>query len=211
MNIGDLRISYTKAGLLESEMHADPLQQFALWFQQAIDTVGDEPNAMAVATASPDGRPNCRMMLLKSFNAEGFVFYTNYESRKGAELAANPRATLLFYWPDLERQVRIAGSVKRVSREESEAYFQSRPEGHRLGAWASRQSSVVSGRDDLERAIADAAQRYSSEIPLPPSWGGYRLRPESYEFWQGRPDRLHDRIEYVVDDAGSWVFRRLAP
>jgi pyridoxamine 5'-phosphate oxidase len=211
MNLADLRISYTKAGLIESEMHDDPIQQFALWFDQAIQVSGDEPNAMALATVSADGQPNCRMVLLKSFDGDGFVFYTNYSSRKGDELDANPRATLLFYWPDLERQVRIGGVVERVSREESERYFHSRPEGHRLGAWASRQSAVVESRDALERAMADAAKRFAADAPCPPFWGGYRVRPHVFEFWQGRENRLHDRIEYVQTSAGDWMFRRLAP
>lgn len=211
MNLADLRLSYMSAGLMESEMHSDPVRQFASWFGQAVQVTGDEPNAMALATASADGEPNCRMVLLKSFDAEGFVFYTNYDSRKGAELAANPRATLLFYWPDLERQVRIGGTVERVSREESERYFESRPEGHRLGAWASQQSSVVADRNALEQAIEVAAARYPATIPLPPYWGGYRVRPNVIEFWQGRPNRLHDRIEYIREPSGEWTLRRLAP
>lgn len=211
MNLGDLRLSYTRAGLLESEMHQDPIQQFAMWFDQARQVDDEEPNAMSLATASADGVPNCRVVLLKSFDGDGFVFYTNYESRKGAELAENPRAALLFYWPKLERQVRILGSVGRISEVESARYFQSRPEGHRLGAWASRQSSVVEGRASLETAIESAAKQFNGDIPLPPFWGGYRVKPQSLEFWQGRPNRLHDRIEYIRDDKGLWSFRRLAP
>jgi pyridoxamine 5'-phosphate oxidase len=211
MNIADLRVAYTKAGLLESDLHSDPVQQFSLWFSQAVEVCSGEPNAMALATVSAAGEPNCRMVLLKGFDAEGFVFFTNYASRKGEELAANPRATLLFYWAELERQVRIAGVVEPISSEESDAYFETRPEGHRLGAWASQQSAVVGGRDALEQAWADAARRFGSRIPRPPHWGGYRLRPSRFEFWQGRANRLHDRIEYVPCAANQWTTRRLAP
>ena len=208
----DLRINYVKGELLESAISGDPIVQFGLWFEQARNSGNVEPNAMALATVSADGTPNCRMVLLKGFDTEGFVFYTNYESRKGAELAANPRATLLFYWPELDRQVRIAGTAEQITREESDVYFQSRPAGHRIGAWSSRQSSVVAGREALERAQAEATLRFEGEeIPLPPYWGGYRVRPAVIEFWQGRANRLHDRIEYVRDPDGTWSFRRLAP
>jgi pyridoxamine 5'-phosphate oxidase len=167
---------------------------------------------MALATASADGIPNCRAVLLKGFDQRGFVFYTNYESRKGRELAANPRAALLFYWPELERQVRISGEVELLPREESEAYFASRPVGHQLGAWASPQSSVIGGRQELETNLAAAAKRFEpGPAPLPPYWGGYRVRPGSIEFWQGRPNRLHDRLEYVRQPNGTWIIRRLAP
>jgi pyridoxamine 5'-phosphate oxidase len=208
----DSRITYAKDELLESEVAADPVQQFAVWFEEAGRSGDIEPNAMALATVSADGTPNCRMVLLKDFDASGFVFYTNLQSRKGVELAANPRATLLFYWPELERQVRIAGTVEQVTREESERYFRSRPVGHRLGAWASRQSAVVENRDKLEHAAAEAARRFEgADVPLPPYWGGYRVRPSVLEFWQGRADRLHDRIEYLRDPAAGWILRRLAP
>ena len=212
MNLADLRISYTRGGLLESEASADPMQQFALWFEQARSAGSPEPNAMSLATASPDGVPNCRMVLLKSFDALGFVFYTNYESCKGAELAENPWAALLFYWPELERQVRITGPVTKVSREETEAYFATRPAGHRLGAWASKQSSQVSGREELQCNLAAIEARFGSDdVPAPPNWGGYRVRPHAIEFWQGRPNRLHDRLEYVRNSEGAWTLRRLSP
>ena len=213
MDLADLRVSYTQGGLLESEVAADPLAQFAVWFEQAQSAGSPEPNAMALATASPDGVPNCRMVLLKSFDAAGFVFYTNYESCKGAELAENPWAALLFYWPELERQVRVTGPVAKVLREETEAYFATRPAGHKLGAWASKQSSQVSGREELEQNLAAAQQRFADagEVPPPPKWGGYRVLPHAIEFWQGRPNRLHDRLEYVRSAEGLWTLRRLAP
>jgi pyridoxamine 5'-phosphate oxidase len=208
----DLRTSYTQTGLLESDVSRDPLAQFALWFEQARTAGNPEPNAMALATATADGVPSCRAVLLKSFDARGFVFYTNYESRKGSELSSNPKAALMFWWPELERQVRIGGEVERVSREESEEYFASRPVGHQLGAWASRQSSVVAGRDALDDNLAAAATKFEpGPAPLPPWWGGFRVRPSSFEFWQGRPNRMHDRLEYLRQPDGTWVLRRLAP
>ena len=166
---------------------------------------------MALGTASASGVPDCRMVLLKSFS-DGFVFFTNYESRKGQELEENPRAVLLFYWPELERQVRISGVVEKLADEENERYFATRPFGHQLGAWASRQSAIVDGREALERSLSDAEQRFSpGPAPLPPYWGGYRVRPSAVEFWQGRANRLHDRLEYVFQSDGSWLLRRLAP
>jgi pyridoxamine 5'-phosphate oxidase len=211
MDLAALRSSYTKWGLVESEMHPDPIEQFRVWFNQALETDIIEANAMVLATVSSDGYPQARTVLLKSFDTNGFVFYTNYESRKGRDLAANPRATLLFYWGELERQVRIAGTVARVSREESEAYFRSRPAGHQLGAWASQQSSVVPDRETLERNLAEAAARFAaSPIPLPPYWGGFLVKPQVVEFWQGRPNRLHDRIEYLRS-GGGWDIQRLSP
>ncbi len=212
MDLTGLRASYTRGELLESTVSQDPFEQFAVWFEQALSSGTLEPNAMSLATASPDGAPNCRTVLLKSFDSRGFVFYTNTESRKSREMAANPRAALCFYWPDLERQVRIAGSVHSVSRDEAEAYFASRPVGHQLGAWASRQSAVIAGREELERNLAEVSDRFGAEPGgLPPWWGGYRVRPASLEFWQGRPDRLHDRLEYLLQPDGTWILRRLAP
>jgi pyridoxamine 5'-phosphate oxidase len=212
MDLSDLRISYTKAGLLESDLSRDPFEQFSLWFEQARAAGVLEPNAMSLATADADGAPNCRIVLLKAFDARGFVFYTNAESRKGEELQANPRAALLFYWPELERQIRISGGVHPVSREEAEAYFATRPPGHQLGAWASRQSSVVSSRDTLHVEMQAAEERFGeSPAPLPPWWGGYRVRAERMEFWQGRLDRLHDRLQYVLQPDGTWIVERLSP
>ena len=211
MDLSDLRITYTLGGLLESEAAIDPLEQFTLWFAQARAVGNSEPNAMVLATVSADGVPNCRMVLLKGFT-DGFVFYTNYESRKGQELEANPNATLLFYWPELERQVRVSGLAERLSNEENARYFASRPLGHQLGAWASKQSSVVPGREALEQSLAAAAATHEAgPAPLPPYWGGYRVRPALFEFWQGRESRLHDRLEYVRQADGSWLRRRLAP
>jgi pyridoxamine 5'-phosphate oxidase len=209
MNLAELRKSYTRGGLDESTASTDPFEQFALWFEQASKSGNPEPNAMALATVSASGVPSVRTVLLKGAGLDGFIFYTNYESRKAADLEENPRAALLFYWPELERQVRISGYVSRVSREESEAYFHTRPRGHQIGAWASRQSSVVESRQALEAAVPQFAE--DQPIPLPPFWGGYRLAPESFEFWQGRPDRLHDRLEYVRKADGTWARRRLSP
>ncbi len=217
MDLKDLRLNYKQGRLDEEDAPGDPYDLFTLWFEQARTAGNPEPNAMALATASAAGVPNVRIVLLKGVDPQtGFVWYTNYESRKGAELAENPRAALLFYWPELERQVRIQGSVSLVSREEAEAYFATRPTGHRLGAWASKQSSVVSGREVLERNMAAAEERFQSvdTIPLPPFWGGYRLQPDNIEFWQGRSNRLHDRLEYVRGHGGTpvmWERRRLSP
>lgn len=211
MNLADLRRSYTKSGLTEEESSQDPFTQFELWFEQARSSGNPEPNAMTVATASADGVPNARTVLLKGFSPEGFIFYTNYESQKGTELRENSRAALLFYWPELERQVRVQGTVELVARDVSEKYFRTRPAGHRLGAWASKQSSVVAGRQTLETNLAEVTERFGFEdIPLPPFWGGYRVVPVSIEFWQGRTNRLHDRLEYVRAGNG-WERRRLAP
>ncbi|MDZ4797346.1 MAG: pyridoxamine 5'-phosphate oxidase [Bryobacteraceae bacterium] len=215
MDLADLRLSYTLGGLTGAEALTDPFGQFALWFDQARTAGNPEPNAMALATVSASGAPGVRMVLLKGVAHGGFVFFTNYESRKASDLAANPGAALLFYWPELERQVRINGLVAPVSREESEAYFHSRPRGHQLGAWASRQSAVIAGRETLEQNLAAAEQEFAEldehePVPLPPFWGGYRLTPDSFEFWQGRANRLHDRIEYIRQ-ANEWSRRRLSP
>jgi pyridoxamine 5'-phosphate oxidase len=211
MDLAAIRLSYTKSGLLESEVHPNPIKQFQAWFNQALAAEITEPNAMVLATVSPDGYPQARTVLLKSFDSKGFVFYTNYESRKGRDLAENPCATLLFYWGELERQVRISGTASKLGREESETYFRSRPVGHQLGAWASRQSTVVPDRETLERSLAEAAARFEGDlVPLPSYWGGYVVAPYMMEFWQGRPNRLHDRIEYCRSETG-WTIRRLSP
>lgn len=187
-----------------SDLDPDPLRQFLSWFDEAAS------DRVALATASPDGAPSARMVLLKSADERGFVFHTNYESRKGRELAANPRAALLFYWADLERQVRVEGPVERVAREESESYFGTRPRGGQLAAWASSQSKPIESREALDRRFAEVEAQYPGEVPLPPHWGGFRLVPETYEFWQRQDDRLHDRFRYRRDD-GAWVIDRLAP
>jgi pyridoxamine 5'-phosphate oxidase len=193
----------------ERDLDADPLRQFERWFEAAGDAVG-VPEAVALATATPDGRPSARMVLLKGADARGFAFYTNTESRKGRELAANPHAALLFHWQPLGRQVRVEGPVERVPDDEAAAYFRTRPLGSRLAAWASPQSRPLADRDELERLYAEASSRYGDEPPLPPHWGGFRLVPHAYEFWEHGDDRLHDRIRYERDAVG-WSRRRLSP
>ena len=211
MSMKTMRVEYGKGRLIESEALADPVEQFREWFVAATSAGVPEPNAMTLATAGADGRPDARIVLLKGFDARGFSFFTNRESRKGRELAANPFAALVFFWPALERQVRVEGRVELVSDAEADAYFALRPPGARLGAWASRQSEVVSGREVLETALADIEREYADgNIPRPPHWGGYRVVPDVVEFWQGRPSRLHDRLRYRKADAG-WLIERLSP
>jgi pyridoxamine 5'-phosphate oxidase len=206
-----LRVDYGRGQLLESEVLADPIDQFAKWFADAQSAGVVEPNAMTLATADGAGAPSARVVLLKDFDKRGFVFYTNYRSRKGSHLGSNPRAALCFYWQPLERQVRIEGTVERVSRRDSEAYFQSRPRAAQIGAWVSEQGSVIASRAELERRETEFAARFGSgPVPLPEHWGGYRVVPQSIEFWQGRPSRLHDRLLYTRT-AGVWTLSRLAP
>jgi pyridoxamine 5'-phosphate oxidase len=206
-----MRREYARAGLAEADVDADPVVQFGRWFEQAVSAGLLEPNAMTLATSTSDGRPSARMVLLRGFDDRGFVFYSNYGSRKGAELAANPRASLVFWWGELERQVRIEGRVERTSRSESEAYFHSRPPGSQLSAAASPQSQVIDGRAVLEERVARLATGHQDgQVPLPGFWGGYRLVHEVVELWQGRPNRLHDRLRYRR--AGDrWRIERLAP
>jgi len=206
-----MRREYAREALAEADVDADPVVQFGRWFEQAEQAGLLEPTAMTLATATPDGRPSARMVLLRGFDERGFCFYTSYESRKGIELAANPRAALVLWWGELERQVRIEGTVTRTSREESEAYFHSRPPGSQLSAAASPQSRVIEGRATLERRVAELATGSpDGKVPLPEFWGGYRLAHEVVELWQGRPNRLHDRLRYRrVGDA--WRIERLAP
>ncbi len=212
MSLSDLRREYALAGLKESDLDPNPFKQFDKWFQQALAAGLPEPNAMTLATATPDGKPSARVVLLKGFDERGFVFFTNYESQKGRELSANPLAALVCYWAELERQVRISGRVSRVTVEESEDYFHSRPLGSQLGAWASQQSEVVGGRKILEDKLEQLTQEYqTTPVPLPPCWGGYRVTPESIEFWQGRPNRLHDRLRYTIQRGDQWLIERLSP
>lgn len=212
MSLADLRKDYSLSGLLEKDLARDPFRQFDKWFQEAEAAKLVEPNAMTLATATADGRPSLRTVLLKGVDGRGFVFFTNYESRKGRELAGNPRASLLLPWLALERQVVIEGSVTKISREESGAYFHSRPRASQLGAWVSQQSSIITGRAVLEEAMKTLEKKYAgAEIPLPPHWGGYRVAPELVEFWQGRRSRLHDRLRYRREAGGEWTIERLAP
>lgn len=219
-DIADLRREYAQTKLARERVAEDPITQFREWFAEAQQADVTDPNAMTLATAAPDATPSARIVLLKGVDDNGFRFFTNYDSRKGTELDQNPHAALVFYWSPLERQVRVEGTVKRISEEESTSYFQSRPRGSQLGAWASPQSRVVDTREDLEERLGALRKEYEGEgeIPRPPNWGGYVLRPTVIEFWQGRPNRLHDRLRYRRDnsagDGGSsqlWTIERLAP
>jgi pyridoxamine 5'-phosphate oxidase len=212
MNVADVRREYERAGLSEGDLAAGPVEQFQLWLDQAMAAEPREFTAMTLATADGAGRPSARIVLLKGFDERGFVFFTNYESGKARELAENPRAALVFYWAALDRQVRIEGTVEKTSREESAAYFETRPRGSRLGAWASPQSRPVGGRQEIERLLEDVAGRFAGgDVPVPDFWGGFRVRHETVEFWQGRTNRLHDRLRYARRPEGGWRIERLAP
>jgi len=197
--------------LNKSDVDRNPIKQFAKWYHEATAFGIAETDAMTLATATKDGRPSARIVLLKDFDDRGFVFFTNYESRKAKDLAENPRACLVAYWLPVKRQVRIEGFVEQISETESEAYFQTRPLGSRIAAWASNQSEVVENRDALEQRYADLSERYGEDVPRPPHWGGYRIDPEVIEFWQGRDNRLHDRLRYRLQADGTWVIERLGP
>jgi pyridoxamine 5'-phosphate oxidase len=211
MSVSDIRKSYTVGALNEGELAPDAIEQFQRWLEDALKSEMLEPTAMMVATADKDGKPSARMLLLKGVDERGFIFFTNYQSRKAQELLENPQAALVFYWDSLERQVRVEGKVKKVPKEESETYFKSRPHGSQLGAWASQQSSVIKNREVVEEKIKELSETYAEgNVPLPEFWGGYVLEPEVIEFWQGRPNRLHDRLRYTRFEHG-WKIERLSP
>ncbi|MES2773612.1 MAG: pyridoxamine 5'-phosphate oxidase [Bacteroidota bacterium] len=210
-SIANIRKDYKLQSLDEHDVAATPIGQFTAWWSDAVNSNIDEINAMTLATATPAGKPDARIVLLKGFDDKGFVFFTNYESRKGQELAANPFATLVFFWKELERQVRIEGSVEKINEQDSDAYFHSRPVGSRIGAWASPQSTIISNRNLLEENVKELEIKYTgSLIPRPEHWGGYIVLPTQVEYWQGRSSRLHDRIRYRMEN-GAWVIERLAP
>lgn len=211
-SIAAIRKDYQQRTLNESDVAPDPIRQFSTWWEEAQNSQIDEINAMTLATASADGLPAARIVLLKGFDERGFVFFTNYNSYKGRQLEENPRACLVFFWKELERQVRITGIIEKLSSEESDEYFHSRPVGSQIGAWTSPQSQVIGSRQELENREKELAAAFAGkEIPRPSHWGGFRVQPHIVEFWQGRPNRLHDRIQYSLEDNGGWKIERLAP
>ena len=211
-SIADLRKDYTLEDLNEEEIDPNPFIQFKIWFNQSVAAQLPEPNAMTLATCTPDGKPSARMVLLKDIDERGFVLFTNYKSQKGQEISVNPHAALVFWWAELERQVRIVGTVEKISSAQSDSYFEVRPPFSRLGAWASNQSEVISSRDVLETQLIEFQRQYENqEVPRPPHWGGFRVIPQEIEFWQGRSSRLHDRLRYTLVDNGNWKIERLSP
>ncbi|CAN5520942.1 pyridoxamine 5'-phosphate oxidase [soil metagenome] len=213
IDLAGLHREYETKGLRRAEMHPDPVEQFATWFSTAVNSGLADANAISLATATAEGRPSVRIVLLKGFDQRGFVFFTNYESEKGRDLAANPQAAFAVYWVQLERQIRVAGRVEKTSRPESETYFEGRPRGSKLGAWVSHQSEVIDARRILDARLAEMTERFAGkeEIELPPHWGGYRVIPATIEFWQGRANRLHDRFRYTRAGDNGWTLERLAP
>jgi pyridoxamine 5'-phosphate oxidase len=210
--INSLRKDYSKEELDENSVLKDPLLQFQHWFEEALSAKLPDPNAFTLSTVSAEGRPSSRIVLLRSFDVNGFVFYTNYESRKGQELLINKWASLNFFWPELEKQIRIEGEATKVSEEQSEEYFNSRPKESKIGAWASDQSRIIENRNVLSEKYTILTEHYKDNSPpKPPHWGGFKIKPDRFEFWQGRPNRLHDRIAYSLDKSGMWQINRLAP
>lgn len=210
--LSEIRTDYQAATLNEGDVLSSPFQQFDKWFREALEAEVLEVNAMTLATATPDGKPSARVVLLKGLDEGGFTFFTNYHSDKGQMLAANPYAALTFFWPELERQVRIEGEIEKVSHEESDEYFASRPKGSQIGAWVSEQSHIIKSREELDKRLEELTIQYENEpVVRPPHWGGYRLLPSSVEFWQGRPSRLHDRLKYTKGNEGFWKLDRLSP
>ena len=211
-NIADIRKDYSKKMLQETDVHADAIEQFKIWWTEAVDSAIDEVNAMTLATASAQGKPSARVVLLKGFNESGFIFFTNYHSQKASEIEENPRVSLVFFWKELERQVRIDGTIKKITAEDSDEYFYSRPVESRIGAWASPQSKVIASRKVIEENVVELEKSFAGKtIDRPPHWGGYIIKPAVIEFWQGRSSRLHDRLQYSLNEMGQWEIKRLAP